>query len=106
MSRKYRPRPSQAKIDLARQFRRDPTEAEAKVWRLLRNRNCLGYKLRRQVVISGFIVDFYCPELRLVIELDGQVHEGRENQERDRFRDEALGLASVNVVRIRNSELS
>ena len=93
-------------MDRARQLRQTQTDAEALAWAFLRNRNCLGFKFRRQVVISGFIVDFYCPELRLVIELNGSVHDSQDQRLRDRERDAVLTLASVRVVRIRNAEVN
>jgi very-short-patch-repair endonuclease len=67
-------RVSREKRALARQFRREPTSSEQRAWQLLRNRRCLGLKFRRQQVIRGYIVDFYCAELRLVVEIDGEVH--------------------------------
>jgi len=59
------------KVALAKINRSEPTAAEAAAWDLLRNRRCLGLKFRRQHVIRGFIVDFYCPELRIAVEVDG-----------------------------------
>ncbi len=60
------------KVALAKGNRHDPTAAEAAAWVLLRDRRCLGLKFRRQHVIRGFIVDFYCAELRLAVEVDGR----------------------------------
>ena len=71
------------KVALAKANRHQPTPAEAAAWALLRNRRCLGLKFRRQHVIRGFIVDFYCPELRLAVEVDGTVHRGRTQAEYD-----------------------
>ncbi len=59
------------KLTLARTFRRAPTPAEAAAWQILRNRGLFGLKFRRQQVIAGFIVDFYCSAARLALELDG-----------------------------------
>jgi very-short-patch-repair endonuclease len=83
-----------------------PTPAERTAWELLRNRRCLGLKFRRQHVISGFIVDFYCAELRLAVEVDGLIHEDQRQRWRDEARTAALNGVGVRVVRICNDELS
>jgi len=59
---------------LARKLRREMTTSERVAWELLRNRRMLGLKFRRQQVIRGYIVDFYCAELRVALEIDGAVH--------------------------------
>ena len=59
------------KLARARSFRPQPTPEEATAWSLLRGRRLLGLKFRRQQVIAGFIVDFYCASRRLALELDG-----------------------------------
>src|SRR5438067_13333106 len=94
------------KVALAKANRHEPTPAEATAWSLLRNRRCLGLKFRRQHVIRGFIVDFYCPELNLAIEVDGTVHRRRTQAEYDEARSRALAHAGIGVVRIRNEEVS
>ena len=68
-------RVSREKHALARKLRREPTPSEQRAWVLLRNRRCFGLKFRRQQVIRGYIADFYCAELRLVLEIDGGVHD-------------------------------
>ncbi len=65
----------QRKLDAARRFRQQSTPAEADAWLLLRDRKILGLKFRRQQIVAGFVVDFYCASLRLVLELDGGVHD-------------------------------
>jgi very-short-patch-repair endonuclease len=57
----------------ARQLRQSETLAEEIAWNLLRDRKAFGLKFRRQQPLGGYIVDFYCHELRLIIELDGEV---------------------------------
>ena len=57
-----------------RKLRNDMTRAEIILWKYLRNRGMLGFRFRRQFSIESFIVDFYCPELKLVIEIDGETH--------------------------------
>ena len=94
------------KFALAKTMRRSPTAAEAAAWALLRDRRCLGLKFRRQHVIRGFIVDFYCPELRLALEIDGPVHESERQTGYDEERDRALAVAGITVMRVRNDGLS
>lgn len=94
------------KLALARSFRRQPTPAEAAAWRLLRGRRVLGLKFRRQQVVAGFIVDFYCPSLRLVLDLDGGVHDDPTQAERDARRTRALLKRAIDVVRVRNDQVS
>src|SRR5438094_10564821 len=88
------------KVALAKANRHEPTPAEATAWSLLRNRRCLGLKFRRQHVIRGFIVDFYCPELNLALEVDGTVHGQRNQAEYDEARSPPLRRAAVGGVRI------
>jgi very-short-patch-repair endonuclease len=60
---------------LARQMRCKPTPAEKQLWQKLKNKQLLGLKFRRQHSIDRFIVDFYCNEVRLVVEVDGSIHD-------------------------------
>ncbi|MGH7966787.1 MAG: DUF1156 domain-containing protein, partial [Candidatus Binatia bacterium] len=92
------------KLNLARRMRKLPTEAEAKAWALLRDRHCLGLKFRRQQVIRGLIVDFYCAEKRLALELDGPIHD--QQREYDQQRDAILGAEEITVLRIPNERLT
>jgi uroporphyrinogen-III synthase len=94
------------KLALAKAQRHEPTAAEAAAWALLRNRHCLGLKFRRQHVVRGFIVDFFCPELRLAVEIDGAVHCDRMQAEFDEARSRTLAVAGIGVVRIRNEQVS
>ncbi len=79
-------RVSSDKRELARKFRREPTPSERLAWQILRDRRCLGLKFRRQQVIRGYVVDFYCAELRLVLEIDGPVHEHPQRADDDLLR--------------------
>jgi very-short-patch-repair endonuclease len=81
-------------------MRREPTPAEQKLWQKLRHKQLLGFKFRRQHVIDRFIVDFYCGEGRLVVEVDGGVHQYTE--EEDAIRQEFLESLGLRVVRFRN----
>lgn len=94
------------KLALARDFRRRPTPAEAEAWRLLRGQRILGLKFRRQQLVAGFVVDFYCASLRLVLELDGGVHDDPAQAEHDALRTQALSRMAIHVVRVRNDQVS
>jgi len=93
------------KLALARTFRRAPTAAEAAAWQILRNRGLFGLKFRRQQVIAGFIVDFYCPSARLALELDGGVHADPAQRAYDDARRQALASRAVRVVRLDNHDV-
>ena len=88
---------------LARQMRREMTPSEAKLWQCLRNNHLYGLHFRRQQVIDGFIVDFYCREARLVIECDGDVHISQEAY--DAERDRIIGLNNLRVLRFTNTRI-
>ena len=89
----------------AREMRRLSTPAEGVVWSCLRSRKFGGYKFRRQEPIGPFIADFYCPELKLVIEMDGEHHGSPDMNEYDGARTEALRRRGITVVRIANRDL-
>ena len=93
------------KLQLARRFRRAPTAVEAAAWQILRDRALCGLKFRRQQVIAGFIVDFYCPSQRLVLELDGGVHDAPNQHEHDRERTEVFRQLAIRVLRVPNHDV-
>ncbi len=93
----------EARRALCRELRQKQTPAEQFFWELVRDRRFEGYKFRRQHPLGTFITDFYCPELRLAVELDGGIH--ATQAERDQARDEILAQQGIRVVRIRNQEL-
>ncbi|MEL7433602.1 MAG: DUF559 domain-containing protein [Chloroflexota bacterium] len=78
---------------LAKQMRHDPTPAEDILWQRLR-RNALGNKFRRQHAVDCFIVDFYAPKVKLVVEVDGAIHEytAEEDAIRQQYLEEVFGL--------------
>ncbi len=88
---------------LARQMRAAPTLAERLLWEHLRDRQVGGLKFRRQHGIERFIVDFYCAEMRLVIEVDGPIHE--YTQEEDAVRQQFLESQGLRVLRFTNDEV-
>ncbi len=80
------------------------TPAEVTLWKELRNKK-LGYKFRRQYGIGYYIVDFYCPELKLAIELDGDIHTLQKNINRDKIRDKYLQDCGIIVKRYWNHQI-
>jgi len=84
----------------ARRLRVQPTLPEDIFWEMVRGRRMLGLKFRRETPLAGYVVDFYCAALKLVIELDGGVH--RLHEERDMARDERLRAAGFTVLRFQN----
>jgi very-short-patch-repair endonuclease len=93
------------KLALARAFRRAPTVAEAAAWQILRDRGLFGLKFRRQQVIAGFIVDFYCASARLAVELDGGVHDDPDQRAYDDARRDTLASHDVRVLRLDNRDV-
>lgn len=79
------------------------TVAEKLLWDHLKARKLDGLKFRRQQRVGNYIVDFYCAEFRLVVELDGAAHENRE--EYDAMREASLRAMGLEVVRFRNEEV-
>ena len=84
-----------------RELRRSQTEAEKAAWYLLRGRK-LGAKFRRQCRIENWVVDFYCFEHRLAIELDGGVHSQPSQMRKDAVKDDYLRSLGVGLLRIPN----
>ena len=70
--------------EFSRTLRRKQTAAEQKLWCELRARRCGGYKFRRQYIIDEYVVDFACVSKKLVVEVDGPTHEGRETYDANR----------------------
>lgn len=87
---------------LRKTLRNNPTNAESFLWSKIKN-NFLDFKFRRQHGIGDYIVDFYCSEIKLVIELDGEVHEYK--YESDIKRDNFLVEQGIKILRYRNEEV-
>ncbi|MGZ4971025.1 MAG: endonuclease domain-containing protein [Methylobacter sp.] len=87
----------------ARSLRKNQTDVESLLWQKLRNRQVLNFKFRRQFPIVPFIVDFCCPELKLIIELDGSQHfeQATYDQERSFY----LAQRGFKVIRFWNNEV-
>jgi very-short-patch-repair endonuclease len=97
--------PSPELSDRARQMRREDTRAEKKAWIQLKDRRTLGLKFRRQVPIDRYIVDFYCHEIRLIIEIDGGVHTQPGQAEWDAERNARLEELGYGILRITNEDV-
>ncbi|HZM23921.1 MAG TPA: DUF559 domain-containing protein [Anaerolineales bacterium] len=95
-------RVTKEKLQLAKELRREMTPAEKILWNELRA-NKLGVHFRRQQVIAGFIVDFYCYKSALVIEVDGDIHDLQRDE--DTRRENALREMGLRIVRFRNDEV-
>ena len=89
----------------ARAMRADPTDAEGKLWNLLRFKALGGYRFRRQRPVAGYILDFYCPGKRLTVELDGGHHSDRDQEEYDQIRSARLNNLGVRVLRFWDDEV-
>ena len=89
-------------LKFAKQLRKQMTEAEGKLWSALRGRRFENFKFRRQVPIGKYIADFVCQDCKLIIELDGQQHDGSEH---DQVRDAYLKSVGYRVLRFWNPDI-
>jgi len=93
------------KSEFTRYLRHNMTPEEIILWEALRNRRCHNMKFRRQVNIGPYIADFLCMQHRLIIEVDGSVHNLKEHREYDRSRDKYFHELNFRVLRIKNNEI-
>ncbi len=93
------------KLSIAREFRNNPTRAENILWNAIKRNQILGYRFRRQYVVTGFILDFYCPKLRLAIEVDGEIHSLNSNQIKDLERENIIKQYNIYIIRFTNKEI-
>ena len=89
----------------ARELRKKQTSAEALLWELIRNRQLLGFKFRRQHQFGDYVADFYCHEGLLVIECDGPVHQPNEQWNHDQNRDAYMIAQGLRVLRFTNEKI-
>jgi very-short-patch-repair endonuclease len=87
----------------ARQLRRDQTKTEEQLWYALRNRKLAARKFKRQHRIGPFIVDFFCPGERLIVEIDGPIHRGQRAADRERQR--ILESGGYRVFRVTTTQV-
>lgn len=95
----YNPRLKQIALTL----RKNMTLSEILLWQQLKNKQLMGYDFHRQKPIDEYVVDFYCPLLKLVLEIDGDSHDGKE--EADRIRQEKLESLGLTVMRFWDSDV-
>ena len=86
-------------------LRNNATVEECILWEQLKGSKLANKKFRRQHSIGNYIVDFYCPEKKLIIEVDGEIHLSLEAIEKDKDRDENLRGMGFNMLRIENKEI-
>jgi len=92
-------------IAFSRQLRQTATDAESYLWSILRNRRVNRRKFRRQHPIQPYVLDFFCAELNLCIELDGGQHFDPEGQRKDAIRDAFLRARGIRTLRFTNFEM-
>jgi len=91
--------------DKRRALRKNMPPAEVILWSKLRGKNVKGYKFRRQYSVGTYIVDFYCAELKLAIEIDGESHFIEGSEDRDRQRQEFIESAGIRFLRFTNTDV-
>jgi len=93
----------QIKIEVSRKLRTNATFAECMLWNSLRSRKVSKVKFRRQYVFLGFILDFFCPEFKIGIELDGEIHLKQLNY--DKARAALMKEHGITIIRFKNREI-
>ena len=86
-------------------LRKKSAKAEKSLWEYLRNRKLAGFKFKRQYSVDAFIIDFYCPKVKLGVELDGEVHFTDEAKEYDENRTGFLSDFGIEIIRFKNDEV-
>ncbi len=86
-------------------LRKNLSKAEAIMWNHLSRKQMSGYKFRRQYSVDQYILDFYCPELKLVIEIDGDSHFMQGSQEQDKARQEHIEAFGIRFLRFTNENV-
>lgn len=94
---------TQIKLAVAKKLRREMTPAEAYFWKEVKGNKLKGLHFGRQQIIDGFIADFYCDKLKLVVEIDGGVHEKQKDY--DVERDRIIKTHNIKVLRFTNEEV-
>ena len=88
-----------------RLLRNNMPKAEAVVWAKLKGRQMLGYKFRRQYSVERYVVDFYCPELKLAVEIDGDSHFQEESRDDDKLRQAFIESFDIQFLRFTNEDV-
>ncbi len=93
------------KLARSRELRKNMTFAETIFWEMAKNKKLLNLKFRRQQIIDGLIVDFYCNELGLIVEIDGCVHDTNDQQYIDSQRNQIFKSRKLQVIRFSNNDI-
>ena len=91
------------KLQRSKELRRSMTPTEKKLWNRLRQNQLDGYHFRRQQIVAGFIIDFYCNQSRVVVEIDGGIHNTRRDY--DAEREKIILAKGLKIIRITNEEV-
>jgi very-short-patch-repair endonuclease len=91
------------KLEAAKSMRSRMTPAERCFWNMVRRNQVAGLQFRRQQVINGFVADFYCNQIRLVVEIDGGIHETQKDY--DHLRERLINACGIKVIRFSNEEV-
>jgi very-short-patch-repair endonuclease len=89
--------------ELRRSLRKNSTPEEMKIWQIVRNRKILNLKFFRQYSVNKYILDFYCPQIKLCLEIDGGHHNLNNN---DKIRTDYLNLVGISVIRFWNNDVN
>ena len=90
---------------LSKELRNNQTVTEQMLWNAIRRKQLGGFRFLRQYVIDRYIADFYCSKVKIAVELDGNIHELKEQQEYDCIRDKIIRMHKIKVVRFTNDEI-
>lgn len=90
---------------LAKDLRANQTDSEKELWKIIGSKKILGLHFRRQHPVNIYIVDFYCHEIKLAIEVDGEIHSKKEKHENDLNRTAELERLGIKVIRFTNKDI-
>ena|SRR5436309_3118560 len=91
--------------DRRKELRRNATECEKILWARLKRRQMLGVKFRRQYSVDAYVIDFYCPKLKLAVEVDGPSHGSKDAEEYDMVRQEIIERCGITFLRFNNADV-
>ena len=91
------------KIEKSKEYRKNGTKTERMIWKYILKNN--PYHWKKQRILKGYIVDFYCDKLKLVIEADGETHDTNERVIYDKKRTEIIESLGIKILRLRNEEI-
>ena len=91
--------------EYARWLRNHSTRAEKRMWKYLKGKQMMGYDFHRQKPIDNFILDFFCHELMLGIEIDGITHQWEKTQKKDRIKENIMSKLGITILRFEDDEV-